>query len=112
MLYFKKEGELHRVCETEVIYIQQSKRNVIFSTEKGEYFVKNFKIENVEERLKDCFFKCHSYMMVNTAKINVVKPGEVIFEDGTTVGMCRAAADRVKKELQSKNVLSKNCSRQ
>ena len=37
MLYFKKEGELHRVREAEVIYIQQLKRDVVFSTEKGEY---------------------------------------------------------------------------
>lgn len=80
MLYFKKEGELHRVREAEVIYIQQLKRDVVFSTEKGEYSVKNYKIAGVENKLKENFFKCHSYMIVNTAKIDIVRPGEVVFK--------------------------------
>ena len=105
MLYFKKEGELHRVREAEVIYIQQLKRDVVFSTEKGEYSVKNYKIAGVENKLKENFFKCHSYMIVNTAKIDIVRPGDVVFENGSTVGMCRAASDRIRKELKTQNVL-------
>lgn len=106
MLYLKKEGELHRVREAEVIYIQQLKRDVLFSTEKGEYSVKNYRIDRVEDELEDRFFKCHSYMIVNKEKIDIVKPGEIVFENGMSVGMCKAASDRIRKELKNESILA------
>lgn len=43
MLYFKKEGELHRVREAEVIYIQQLNGMLCFLLKKGSIQLKTTK---------------------------------------------------------------------
>lgn len=103
MIYFKKDRTLHKVREDEIVYIHQDKRDVVFVTEKGEFCLKSNKISDVEDALGEEFFKCHSYMLVNLNKVDKVGPMEVMLNGDFSVGMCKAATDKLKRELRKRN---------
>ncbi len=103
MIYFKKDKALHKVREEEIVYVHQNKRDVVFVTEKGEFCLKSNKINFIESFLGDEFFKCHSYILVNLNKVEVVNQMDVVLSGDLSVGMCKAATDRLKKELKRRN---------
>lgn len=105
MLYFKKNKDLYRVAEEEILYIQQSKRDVLFVTEKGEFCLKCRKISSLEEHFDKDFLKCHSYILVNLNKVEIVGQMEVILQGDISVGMCKAATNKLKRALKERSFI-------
>lgn len=102
-MYLKKNRDMYRVNENEIMYIQQDKRNIIFITEKGTFYLHNKKIREIEDIFSSSFIKCHSYLLVNLDKIEIVKSMEVILDGNLAVGMCKASINKVRKRLLSEN---------
>lgn len=99
MLYVKENANVYRIASSDILYMQQNGRNVRIVTSQKDYMLKRHKIKDMEIRLGEGFFKCHSYLIVNKDKIKEVYKNEAVFEGGRSVGMCYAAALRLRKTL-------------
>ncbi len=100
MFYLKDGANMYKVKIEDIIYLQQEERNVRIATLEKEFMVKGCKIDAMHRHLGNAFFKCHSYLLININKVDVVKKHEVVLEGEKVVGMCYAATCRVKNELK------------
>ena len=97
--------EAEAACEGGIARIELIYKGVIVQKQDGA--VANFdveetgwyKVRDVEKMLGERFFKCHSYLIVNKDKIKEVCKNEVLFDSGHSIGMCYAAALRLRKSL-------------
>lgn len=101
MFYIKDKSGLYRVNMDDILYFQQEGRNINIVTETRSCILKRYKIKDIEEKLGKQFFKCHSYLIVNTDKIVSVSRNEAAFQNGASIGMCYAASLRLQKVLRT-----------
>lgn len=99
MLYLKENANVYRVTNDDILYLQQNGRHISIVTSDREYTLRKHKIRDVEKMLGERFFKCHSYLIVNKDRIKEVCKNEVLFDSGHSIGMCYAAALRLRKSL-------------
>ncbi len=105
-MYIKEKVAVYKVDADDILYLQQEGRDVKIVTEKRTYTLRRRKIKDVEGEVLSqseggAFFKCHSYLIVNTKKLSQINKIEAIFENGESVGMCYAASLRLRKMLKT-----------
>lgn len=101
MLIVKHKKELYKIKEDEILFILQRGKNIEIKTKDKTYIAKGKKLSEVEGFLDKRFFKCHTYLIVNSDNVKAVTEHEAVFENGENIGMCYAATCRLKKEIQN-----------
>ncbi len=96
------DGEVVRLPETHILYVEASLHYITIHTRSGVYKIKE-SLSAFEARLTDGFFRCHrSYLVSLKAIVRISRTG-LTLENGTVLPLARGLYDAVNRAFIAKN---------
>jgi len=65
-----------------VLFIEQIGKS-LYIKKDSEYVVIPGRMRDLSNELKEPFFQCHSYLMINIERVTCMKKGQIFFDNGT-----------------------------
>lgn len=81
-----------------IIYLESKAHLVHIYSEQDVYYCRE-KLDEIEERLPDCFFRPHKSFLVNMDKIQRIDGKFIILQDGTEIAVSRIRYDSIKEQF-------------
>lgn len=94
-------NDMNGVCKVnnkDVMYFKQNARRVRVELRKGSFETK-IKMDKLEEVLPKCYYRVHSYLIINVAAVREMKSSYVYFDNGQELfiskNFCRATREAI-----------------
>ena len=88
-LLVQKGGEGHIIRKDEIVFCESIDRKIYLNLASGEVFDYYERIENLETKLGDHFFRCHRSYLINLKHLKSYKNGNAYMDNGRKVPISR-----------------------
>ncbi len=96
------EGELVKLYETEILYVEASLHYITIYTRDRVYTIKE-SLSAFARRLSDGFYRCHRSYLVSLGEIVRISRREITLENGKVLPLSRGLYDEINRAFIAKN---------